>query len=270
MKKRIIISTTALAILAIVLFGFTNLKLNESKETATTEPIEPLIENNAFFGPYEKPLPNLYYGVDTRFKAVKKSDIDKATSIYDFITKEEKEQIIDIKYINLIVIENNEHSNTQESGKTAAFTETQLQILKATDYFSHFTVKSEFKGKNPKTRNIEDMFISPHITVVPNQQAQYVAGKEALVNYFKDHSRRAMSIITDNKIYPIKISFIINKKGKVTDVKHDAMSTGYPEIDAKLMELVKNIPGQWIPAQKANGEKTNQELVFTFGPDDGC
>lgn len=270
MKKRIIISTTIVAILGILLFGFTNLKSKEAKEIAATEPIEPLIENNAFFGPYEKPFPNLYYGVDARFGAVKKSDIQNATSIYDFISEEEKSRIIAITSVNLIIIKNNEQSEIQESGTTDKLTDAQLQLLKSTDYFNHFTIRTEFKGKDKETGKIKDLFYGPHITVVPDHQAQYVTGKEALLNYFKDNSRKDMNIVSTEKLNAIKISFIVNKEGKVTHVKHDAMSTGYPSIDEKLMALVKNIPGEWIPAQKANGEKINQEFVFTFGLADGC
>jgi hypothetical protein len=36
------------------------------------------------------------------------------------------------------------------------------------------------------------------------------------------------------------------------------------------MELNKNIPGEWTPAENANGEKMDYEFVFTFGPRDGC
>ena len=270
MKKRIIISATTLVILGILLFGFTNLKSNKSKEIAATEPIEPLIENNAYFGPYEKPFPNLYYGVDARFEAVKKSDIQNATSIYDFISEEEKSRIIAIKSVNLVIIKNNQLSELQELGTSGQLTDAQLQLLKSTDYFNHFTIRTEFKGKDKETGKIKDLFYGPHITVVPEQQAQYKDGKEALLNYFKDYSRKDINIVSIEQLNAIKISFIVNTEGKVTNVKHDAMSTGYPSIDKKMMALVKNIPGEWIPAQKANGEKIDQELVFTFGLADGC
>lgn len=270
MKKRIIISATTLVILGILLFGFTNLKSNKSKEIATTEPIEPRIENNAYFGPYEKPFPNLYYGVDARFEAVKKADIQNATSIYDFLNDGEKDQIVTIKSVKLSVIKDNQLSQLQVLGTTDQLSKAQTELLKSLDYFNHFTIRTEFKGKNMETGVIEDKYFGPHITIVPDQQATYTEGKDALLNYFKDYSRKDMNIVSTEKLNAIKISFIVNTEGKVTNVKHDAMSTGYPSIDKKMMALVKNIPGEWIPAQKANGEKIDQELVFTFGLADGC
>ena len=79
-----------------------------------------------------------------------------------------------------------------------------------------------------------------------------------------------MNVIKGDKLGAIKLSFIVTKEGTITQVKHDAMTTGYTSIDQKLMELIKNIPGEWTPAENANGEKMDYEFVFTFGPRDGC
>ncbi len=48
------------------------------------------------------------------------------------------------------------------------------------------------------------------------------------------------------------------------------MTTGYPSIDERFITLIKKIPGKWIPAENSRGEKIEQELVFTFGPANGC
>ncbi|WP_400077834.1 hypothetical protein [Winogradskyella sp. R77965] len=48
------------------------------------------------------------------------------------------------------------------------------------------------------------------------------------------------------------------------------MTTNYVSIDENLMETIKNIPRKWVPAENADGEKMEQELVFTFGPRNGC
>jgi hypothetical protein len=79
-----------------------------------------------------------------------------------------------------------------------------------------------------------------------------------------------MNIIENNKLGSIKLSFIITKEGKVSEVKYDVMTTGYPSLDKKLMTLIKNIPCKWTPAENFKGEKMEQELVFTFGSADGC
>ena len=131
-------------------------------------------------------------------------------------------------------------------------------------------IKTEFESKNAETGKMENRFFGPHITVVPNKQAVYNTGKEALINYLKDNSKEHMKVIKGDNLGAIKISFIVTKNGIVSDVKHDAMTTGYPSIDEKLIELIKNIPGKWTPAENSKGEKIDYEFVFTFGPRASC
>lgn len=268
MKKSIIIFGITLAILSLLILGFTNWNNNETNVPTNSKDL--VLENLNIIGPNPKAIPDLYYGVDSRFAAVKKSEIAKATSIYDFLNAGEKEQIVNIKSVNLTVIKDNQLSELHELGTTDQLTKEQKKLLRSLDFFNHFTIRTEFKGKNMETGVIEDKFFGPHITIVPETQANYVDGKEALITYLKESSLDAMYAIKDDKINAVKFSFIITKEGKVTDVKHDAMTTGYPTIDDKFIELLKNIPGKWTPAENANGEKMEQELVFTFGPRDGC
>ncbi|SDI02854.1 hypothetical protein [Winogradskyella thalassocola] len=268
MKKSIIIFGTTLAILSLLILGFTNWNNNETNVPTNNKDL--VLENQDIIGPNLKAIPDLYYGVDSRFAAVKKSEIAKATSIYDFLNAGEKEQIVDIKSVNLTVIKDNQLSELHELGTTDQLTKEQIKLLRSLDFFNHFTIRTEFKGNNMITGVIEDKFFGPHITIVPEIQANYVEGKEALITYLKESSLDVMYAIKDDKINAVKFSFIITKEGKVTNVKHDAMTTGYPTIDDKFIELLKNIPGKWTPAENANGKKMEQELVFTFGPRDGC
>lgn len=270
MKKRILIISTLLVILSLLIFGFTNL-YNVAIKTDKSEDRKALFaENQDIDAPNLNDVPDLYYGVDARFEAVKKADVHNATTIYDFLNEGEKQQIEHIYSVDVIIVKNNQLSQIHASGTSAQLTSEQLKILRSTDYFSHFTVRTEFRGKNLETGVMEDKFFGPHITVVPEKQATYADGHDALITYLKENSLSAMNVIKDDKLNAVKFSFIVSKDGKVTHVKHDAMATGYPSIDNKLIELLNNIPGKWIPAENANGKKLEQELVFTFGPRDGC
>ncbi|WP_296386391.1 hypothetical protein [Winogradskyella sp.] len=270
MKKNIILLGTVLAIASVLIIGFTTVNITETNNSKSIADKTIAIENQTTEDPNRNGIPVLYYGVDTRFAAVKKSDIAKAKTIYAFLNEGEKEQIAHINSVRIIVIENNQQSNKQEYSSDENLTNAQLQLIKSLDYFNHFTIRTEFKEKNKETGKLDERFFGPHITVVPDTQAIYVNGKEALINYLKEHSKDNMNVIKDEKLGAIKLSFIITKEGEVSNVKHDAMTTGYPSIDEKFMKLIKNIPGKWIPAENANGEKMEQELVFTFGPRDGC
>lgn len=270
MKKRILILATALAILSFLIIGFTNAN-NETTAGSTSLQNKTLaLENKISEGPIIITIPDLYYGVDTRFTAIKKRDIDKATTIYDFLNEGEKQQIAHVNSVDVITIKNNQQSDMRQYGTSDRFTDAQLKLIRSTPYFNHFTIRTEFKEKNTETGKLEERFFGPHITVVPETQATYIDGKVALITYLKDYSRNDMHIIKDNKLGALKISFKITKEGTVSDVKHDAMTTGYQSIDEKFMTLIKNIPGKWTPAKNSKGEKIEQELVFTFGPANGC
>lgn len=265
MKKHTIILITTLAIICLLIFGFTNFNNSEASKSISSNDTALATENVT-----SNKIPDLYYGIDARFAAVKKADVYNATTIYAFLNEGEKAQIEHIYSVDVIIVKDNQLSEIRARGTTEQLTEEQLKILKSTDYFSHFTIRTEFRGKNMETGIMEDKFFGPHITIVPEQQAVYVDGKEALLNHLKQNSKESMTVIKDEKLGAIKLSFVIDKQGKVTNIKHDAMTTGYPSIDKKLMHLLETIPGKWIPAKNAKGEKMEQELVFTFGPRDGC
>jgi len=268
MKKRIFIFSTTLIIFSLVIICLTNWTNTETIEEHLVNSKDIAFQNNEY--PKEKVIQELYYGIDARFEAVNKQDVHNATTIYAFLNEGEKEQISQINSVAIIIIKNNQQSVIREYGSDAQLTDAQIDLLKSTDYFSHFTIRTEFKEKNTETGKMEDRFFGPHITVVPENQAIYVDGKEALIEYLKINSKEDLNIIKGDKLGSIKISFIISKNGIVTDVKHDAMTTGYPSIDERFINLLENIPGKWIPAENTNGEKIDQELVFTFGPANGC
>lgn len=267
MKNHISIFKSYIVIIGLIIFGCENQnkQKNQSLDKDTL-----VAENRELEGPKVKALQDLYYGVDARFESVKKQDVHNATTIYDFLNEGEKEQIEHIYSVDVIMVKDNQLSQIHAVGTSAKLTEEQKKILKSTDYFSHFTIRTEFNTKNKETGQLEDRFFGPHITVVPEKQATYVNGKDALLDYLMVNSFEHMNVIKGDNLGAIKLSFTITKDGSVTDVKHDAMTTGYPSIDKKLIELLKNIPGKWIPAETSNGEKIDQELVFTFGPRDGC
>ena len=265
MKRNIIIFSTTLIIISLLFFSFNNWNTSKIEEAKSFDAkILPFDQN------IKRNTPDLYYGVDTRFAAIKKSDIDKATTIYDFLNEGEKQQIVEINSVKIIKIKDNKLSDSAEYGNKEQLTNAQIKLIRSTDYFNHFTIRTEFKGKNKETGKLEDRFFGPHITVVPNQKATYVNGKDALLKYLKDNSHDDMNAIDSDKLGAIKISFLVTKEGTVSNVKHDAMTTGYPSIDKKLIELIKNIPGEWTPAETSLGEKIDYEFVFTFGPRDGC
>ena len=165
MKKRIIILGTTLVIVSLLFFSFTKWKSNVAADSNLLNNRDLAIDNKEIHGPNLKAIPDLYYGIDTRFAAVSKSDVHKATSIYTFLNASEKDQIQHIKSVNLVVIKNNQQSELQAFGTTDLLTDAQMKLLRSMDYFNHFTIRTEFRGKNMETGIVEDKFFGPHITV---------------------------------------------------------------------------------------------------------
>ncbi|MFP4845566.1 hypothetical protein [Winogradskyella sp. PE311] len=264
MKKSFISYSTGLILLSLLIIGCSNRNTHKIKTKDLA------LETKTIESKNKTGIPDVYYGIDTRHAAVTKAEVHNATTIYDFLNEGEKAQIENINSVKLTIIKDNQLSQIEASGTTDQLTNTQKDILKATEYFSHFTVRTEFKSKNKDTGKLEERFFGPHITVAPEKEATYLDGKESLIEYLKMNSKDGMYVIKDNKLGAIKLSFIVSKEGTVKDVKHDAMTTGYPSIDKNFMNLIKNIPGKWTPAENAKGEKMDFEFVFTFGPRDGC
>ena len=111
---------------------------------------------------------------------------------------------------------------------------------------------------------MEDSYSTPHLTIVPEKQATYSNGKDALKKFLKDNSKNTRSSVNPEKLQPAKLFFTVTKKGTIEHVKLDR-SSNYPLVDKTMIELITKTPGTWEPAQNSKGEKIDQELVISFG-----
>lgn len=284
MKKRITILFAALITLSVTAFGFTNWTNAQTKQSKTSTKAEiamhststeKTMESTCYQGPigpilrhyFEKPEPEVFedfiYDVGSRFAPMKKSAIEKATSLEDFFTWEELRAISEIKFIEIIIIENERQTQKRAISYTKDFTDAQLKLLQSLDYTSHFNIRIEYLEKN-SIGQLEHKFNSPHITIVPEKQAEYMDGKEVLKKFLKENSSEARKDVDPEKLQPAKLHFTVTKDGNIKNVKLDRTSN-YPEVDKTMIELIKNLPGKWKPAENLKGEKMDQEQVVSFG-----
>jgi hypothetical protein len=110
MKKSIIIFVTTLAILSLLIFSFTNWNSTENNEESSSNSKDLALKDENTEDTNSKTIPNLYYGVDSRFAAAKKEDVHNATSIYAFLNDGEKQQIEHINSVDIIIIKDNQQS----------------------------------------------------------------------------------------------------------------------------------------------------------------
>ena len=123
---------------------------------------------------------------------------------------------------------------------------------------------SDYIEKNSENGNLEEAHWTPHLTIVPEKQAKYEGGEKAVIRYLRENTSEVTDQIDEKKLKPAKMYFTVTKDGVVTDFNL-LRTSGYPELDEKIKELINALPGKWTPAENATGEKVNQELVLSFG-----
>ena len=121
---------------------------------------------------------------------------------------------------------------------------------------------------NLNTGKLVSNYLTYFITVVPEKEAEFVYGQDALLNYLKEKSKEKTLIIQKDQLRPGQFRFTVTKDGEVANVRLNS-SSGYPSVDTTLMELISSLKGKWNPATNAKGEAVDQELIFFFGME-GC
>lgn len=265
MKKSILLFSAIL--ITITAFGFIKWditktdKKNTAIKSAEKKPEAPL--------PFYVPRPtNLYYDLGSRFGPIKKSAVNKSTSVRDFFTAYDREHITAVHKTNLIVIKNDEHSEIQFKGEGDNLSQEQLNFLRSCQYSTNLKLMIQCRAKGQYNDKEEWAEYSPHFSIVPEQQASYSLGKEALIEYIKEGNKKNTYGLDPKKLGLAKFNFTVSKTGELENIKLDR-SCGYESIDKEVKALLENAPGNWIPAITAEGLHVNQELVLSFGTG-GC
>jgi len=94
---------------------------------------------------------------------------------------------------------------------------------------------------------------------VPATEAAFIGGNDQMVSYLKEnivpHVVKGIGWLR-----PPMINFTVNAQGATESVVL-VESCGNAPLDARLIELIKNMP-QWKPAKDANGKATAQAFEF--------
>ncbi len=219
---------------------------------------------------------NFLYNAGTRYKPVRKSDLKHAVSITDFINDERVDHSNKFKEVSVILIENDDHSEIRESGKSEILTAKQKTLLNSLEFSSSFLVRADFDLKAEPADKWDHDYFSPYYTVVPEKQAEYIYdenvilfskpmnGMDALVQFLADKNKENIRNLDEDKLQPARLSFTVTRMGTIADIKLDH-TCGYPSIDKRMLEFIGQAPGYWVPAENEKGEKVDQELVVSYG-----
>jgi len=144
----------------------------------------------------------------------------------------------------------------------------QLDLLKSTDYFTNFFLEGYSIDNNPNKDLNKERYFNYCMTVVPVQQAAYKAGNNAFIDFLKRNCQPSMAKVKSGNLKSGNISFTVTKAGTISNIVLRS-TCGYPGIDKKMMDLMNDLPDEWIAATNGKGEKVNQTFVFSYGQG-GC
>jgi TonB family protein len=204
------------------------------------------------------------FDVAPRFNPIKKSELNKVKSFRDFIAEEHADRIVKYYSLNVILLDGTEKTDIRENGKGGDFNDAQIKLLQSADYATNLLIWSDYRERSFEDGELQNSTWTPYISVVPEKQAEFLDGKKSLISYLDDKSKSARINIDNDKLKPANISFIVTENGTIKSAKTDN-SSGYPNVDDKLLELISNTAGSWIPAENSNGEKVDQMLTISFG-----
>lgn len=265
MKKGILF-IAVLITMGITAFGFVNWNNSESdeKELAINNDVIP---DSLFVGKKNnKIFTDFIYDVGPRFGSITRSELANANFFSEYIGEEHAKRIVSYKSLSVIILEGQEKTDIRETGVGGLLNDAQMKLLQSMPYSTNVLFWVDYFEKNEETGVVEDSYWTPHLTIVPEKQAEYAGGKDALKAYLKEKSKavRDRENVDPEKLQPAKLFFTVNKEGGVENVFLDRTSN-YPEVDKTMIELISNLPSNWIPAENAKGEKVAQELVVSFG-----
>jgi len=266
MKKSILIIFAIVITLSLTAFSMMNSNNSKANELEVLLGHSEVKNTTAKDKITNRIFTDFIYDVGPRFNPIKKTDLDKIRSFNDIIDQEHANRIVEYKWVTVVLIIDDKESNVREFGTSDVLTEAQLKLLHSFDYSTNLMIAADYKGKNKETGVLEDTHYTPYLTIVPEKQAEYSQGNEALKVYLKENSKasRDKANVDPEKLQPAKLFFTVTRKGTIENVKLDRTSN-YPLVDETMIELITKLPGTWIPAENHKGEKVNQELVVSFG-----
>ena len=145
---------------------------------------------------------DLYYGVSTRFIAtISKEDLRNAKSIADLVPKGATDGLDSFRDMKIVLHENKK----SEVGEGINLNSAQINLLKEADYSMDFNIEGYCKEKNPQTGEVKDYCFVYYVSVVPEKEAEYKGGKEALIKYLKESNKDKTGVIEQDKLKPGKV-----------------------------------------------------------------
>lgn len=204
-----------------------------------------------------------HLAIESRFNAtISKEKLETALSIQNLVPKGSTDGIRSFR--NMKISKLVKEDMRVELSTNDKLNPNQMDLLRSLEYSDNFCVEASIQRENEQTGEIENEVFIYYITVVPESEATYSEGHDALINHFRAKSKTLTARIKFDELQPGKVRFTITKFGKIDAVEWESTS-GNTEIDLAMIELLQKLPGTWTPATNSKGEKVDQELILSFG-----
>lgn len=264
MRKHIKIMSMVLTPLSLMAFGFIDWNGSATDHVEMSSTSSTTIDMGKSAGTDENTYVDFFYDVGSRFRGMTKAEVNNARSLYDFLSEQPTQQIVSYKSLSVIILKDDQETEIRETVYGDLLSFDQINLLQFSDYSTNFYIRAYFQEKNRFTGTLENNYATPYLTIVPEKQAAYVNGKDALLHYLSENNKENTANLNVKKLQPAKLYFTVGKNGAISNVRLDK-SSGYPAIDDTMIQLITNAPGKWAPAEKSQGVNVDQELVVSFG-----
>lgn len=210
-------------------------------------------------------LAHLFKGLAPRFSPIKKSELANSLTARAFLPKEQLERISRFNSVGLRLIPD---EKTYEEGiftNGELLSSDQLKQLNNLPYSTNFVIDIHTDRYDPRNgQTIGKDHYTPHFTLVPETQAEYLEGLGALYQFLRLNSQEQIDQIDEEQLGPGRIYLTVGKEGKLIKVELKN-SSQQPALDERVLELMRSLPGEWKAAEDVNGKHVEQTLVLFYG-----
>ena len=205
------------------------------------------------------------YQIGTRFNnKILKEDLEKAqfiTDVFPSCSNGKTKTYKDVKYYKF---DEDDKPILMSESNESKLNDHQMAMFRSMKSGESYSIQGKVSWTDESSNeNIIDTLVC-YVTVVPVQAAGYSQGMEAVIDYLRENSTEDVADVEEDKLDPGKISFIISKDGQLNNIDND-FSCGYKNVDNKMMKLLSDMPGKWIPARNADGLDIDQQLTLFYG-----
>jgi TonB family protein len=192
---------------------------------------------------------------------IKKDQLQKALTLNDIRPNYPSSWITNYTIVEIKSISNG--ITVQAEGMNDTLTEAQKQLLGSVEIGADIVFDISHMYRNPVTGMSEPRKINFTYTLIPEIEATYVGGTEQLNTYLEEKAISKISDEVAGKLTGAVVSFVVNEKGDIKNVKITS-SSGNAKTDKLLLSAIAKMP-KWESAENNEGIKVKQSFLFTVG-----